>query len=87
MLIHIILLMHVLVLTNLLICLIFTIFEVAGTPFRTECWRNDLSELLPCGIYDYLKNVSTWLMTESCSNYLNFLQYTLLEKFANIYHF
>ena len=29
------LLMHVLVLINLLKCLIFTIFEVAGTPLRT----------------------------------------------------
>ena len=32
---HIIFLMHVLVLINLLNCLIFTIFEFAGTPLRT----------------------------------------------------
>ena len=32
--------MHVLVLINLLKCLIFTIFEVAGTPLRTWCWRH-----------------------------------------------
>ena len=36
----VILLMHVLVLINLLNCLIFTIFELAGTPFRTGCWRH-----------------------------------------------
>ena len=33
-LLHIILLMHVLVMINLLNCLIFTIYEVAGTPLR-----------------------------------------------------
>ena len=41
----------------------------------------DLSEILQGGIYDYLKNLSTWLMTESCLNYLNFyctLLYRLL---------
>ena len=38
----------------------------------------DLSKLLEGGIYDYLKNVSTWLMNESCSNFLNFLLYTPL---------
>ena len=36
----------------------------------------DVSEILQGGIYDYLKNLSTWLMTESCLNYLNLLLYT-----------
>ena len=46
----------------------------------------DLNELISGGIYDYLKNVSTWLMIESCLNYLNFLLYTPLY-IANIYNF
>ena len=32
----------------------------------------DLNEILPAGIYDSVKNASTWLMTESFLNYLNF---------------
>ena len=39
----------------------------------------DINDIVQGGIYDYLfKNVSTWVMTESCSNYLNFLLYTPL---------
>ena len=36
----------------------------------------DINDIVQGGIYDYLKNVSTWVMNESCSNYLNFLLYT-----------
>ena len=38
----------------------------------------DINDIVQGGIYDYLKNVSTWVMIESCSNYLNFLLYTPL---------
>ena len=69
--------MHVLVLINLLNCLIFTIFEVEPH-LEPDVGDIYLCELLPGGIYDYLKNVSTWLMTESCLNYLNLLLYTPL---------
>ena len=70
--------MHVLVLINLLNCLIFTIFEVAGTHLECDARDVDINDTVQGGIYDYLKNVRTWLMTESCSNYLNFLLYTHL---------
>ena len=70
--------MHVLVLINLLKCIIFTIFEVAGTPLERDVGEIDINDIVQCGIYDYLKNVSTWVMIESCSNYLNFLLYTPL---------
>ena len=38
----------------------------------------DINDIVQGGIYDYLKNVSTWVMIKSCSNYLNFLLYTPL---------
>ena len=38
----------------------------------------DINNIVEGGIYDYLENVSTWFMIESCSNYLNFLLYTPL---------
>ena len=38
----------------------------------------DINDIVQGGIYDYLKNVSTWVMTESCLNYLNLLVYTPL---------
>ena len=38
----------------------------------------DINNIVQCGIYDYLNNVSTCVMIESCSNYLNFLLYTPL---------
>ena len=73
--------MHVSLLINLLNCLIFTIFEV-GDVDRSLRERDvgdiDTNDIVQGGIYDYLKNVSTWVMTEYCSNYLNFLLYTPL---------
>ena len=70
--------MHVLVLINLLKCLIFTILKLQEPHLERDAGDIDLSEILQGGSYDYLKNVSTWLMNESCLNYLNFLLYTPL---------
>ena len=42
-----------------------------------------INDIVQGGIYDYLKNVSTWVMTESCLNYLNFLLYTLQMLLAS----
>ena len=38
--------------------------------FEQDAGDNDLNEFHPGGFYDYLRNVSTWLMTEYCSKYL-----------------
>ena len=46
--------------------------------FEQDIEDIDLSKSPPGGFYDYLRNVSTWLMTESCSNYLNLVLYTPL---------
>ena len=46
--------------------------------FEQDVGDIDLSELPPGVSYNYLGNVSTWLMTKSCSNYLNLLFYTPL---------
>ena len=70
--------MHVLFLINLLNCLIFTIFELHKPHLELDVGDIDLNKLLQGGIYDYLKNLGTWLMIGSCSNYLNFLLYTPL---------
>ena len=67
-----------LVLINLLNGLIFKNFKVVGTHFIPDARDIDLNELPLGGFYDYPGNVITWLMIESCSNYLNLLLYTSL---------
>ena len=46
--------------------------------FELDVGDIDLNELPRGGFYGYLRNVSTWLMTESCLNYL---------YIANIFNF
>ena len=70
--------MHVLVLINLLKCLIFTILKLQEPHLERDVEDIDINDIFQGGIYDYLKNVSTWVMIESCSDYFNFLLYTPL---------
>ena len=70
--------MHVLVLINLLKCLIFKFLKFQQPHLEHDAEDEDINDIVQGGIYDYLRNVSTWVIIESCSNYLNLLLYTPL---------